>query len=64
MTVLMQMEVRTVQSVSGFQNMFGALGNSIKVSVCVPSSNAYFDNVVDAVNMGSGGTSVDVLFLL
>ena len=31
----------------------GALGNSIKVSVCA-SSNAYFDNAVDAVNMGSG----------
>ena len=52
MTVLMQMEVRTVQLVSGFQNMFIALGNSIKVSVCA-SSNAYFDNAVDAVNMGS-----------
>ena len=35
----------------------GALGNSIKVSVCA-SSNAYFDNAVDAVNMGSGA-SVD-----
>ena len=34
----------------------GAL-NSIKVSVCA-SSNAYFDNAVDAVNMGSGA-SVD-----
>ena len=49
-------EVKTVSDAQNeniirkFVSRYAALGNSIKVSVCA-SSNAYFDNAVDAVNL-------------